>query len=142
MNFDKPGCFGSAITYSNRSKTCAECEHNQSCCVAARQRIEELRSLVSVDAILRMSHSRPQTLSARLPDAAANFIATMTSRQRKTVGILMTLGTPTAPELVAALMQKMQWEKDEAVNQAKETVILLIKNHLASTEGGRIIMRY
>lgn len=141
MNHDKPGCFGNAITYSNRSKTCMECEENQSCCLAALQRIEELRTLISVEPILKMSHSKPQTLSARLPDAAARIIATMTSRQRKAVGILMTLDTPTPLVLVQNLMQKLKWEKGEAMQQAKETVSLLITNHLAVTEGGRIILR-
>lgn len=142
MNYDKPGCYGSAITYSNKSKTCMECDESQSCSLAARQRIEELRPLVSVDPIVRMSHSAPQKLSARLPDSALNIIATMTSRQRKTVGILMTLDTPTPPVLVEALMQKLKWDKTEAVQQAKDTVSLLLKNHLASVEGGRILMRY
>lgn len=142
MNYDKPGCYGNAITYNNKSKTCLACSEAQSCAVAARQRIEELRPLVSVDPIIRMAHSAPQKLSARLPESALNIIATMSSRQRKTVGVLMTLDTPTPPVLVEALMKKLKWDKTEAVQQAKETVSLLIKNDLASTEGGRILMRY
>jgi len=83
MSYDKPGCFGNAITYSNRSLVCGECEESQSCALAARQRIEELRSMISVEPILRMSHKQPQKLEKHpevyedLPAAAQKIIATL-----------------------------------------------------------------
>lgn len=142
MNYDKPGCFGNAITYSDKSKACTACDANQSCALAARQRIEELRALISVDSIVKMSHSAPQKLSSRLPDHAQQAIAKMNSRQRKTVGILMTLQCPTPLILVQALVQRLELPKDEAIVTAKETVNLLVKDHLADIEDGRIILRY
>ena len=141
MDYSKPGCFGNAITYSNRSKTCSACDHRQECALAARQRIEELRAMVSVESVLKMSHTPTQKLPRTLPDSAERVVATMTARQQKTVGILMSLDNPTPTVLVQAMMKKLKWPQDEAVQVAKETVGLLITNNLASTEGGRIILR-
>jgi hypothetical protein len=140
--YDKPGCYGNAITYSNKSPACAKCDESQSCALAALQRIEELRAMVSVDSVLKMSHSASQKAQKRLPDSTERIVATMNSRQQKAVGILMTLESPTPGVLVQTLMQKLKWQKDEAVQTAKETVGVLLTNNLASVEGGRILLRY
>lgn len=142
MDYSKPGCFGNAITYSNRSVTCANCEHTEPCSLAALQRIEELKALVSVSSLVKMSHTASQKAQRVLPESAQLVVDTMTSRQRKTVGILMTLENPTPGVLVQTLVSRLKWEKDEAIQLAKETVGVLIKHDLAYTEGRRIIMRY
>lgn len=97
--------------------------------------------MVSVESVLKMSHTPTQKLPRTLPDSAERVVATMTARQQKTVGILMSLDNPTPTVLVQAMMKKLKWSQDEAVQMAKETVGLLITNNLASTEGGRIILR-
>jgi hypothetical protein len=141
--YDKPGCFGNAITYNVKSSVCQECEEASACRVAARQRIEELRPMVSVDSILRMAHTKPQKLSDRLPESAHSLLAKMNSRQRRAVGVLMSLSTPTPSIFVNALMSVFEaWTKTEAVLIAKETISLLVNNRLADIEDGRILLRF
>lgn len=142
MQFDKPGCFGNAVTYSGRSKTCTECEVVDQCAPAARLRIEELRSLISVEAIIKMAHSEPQKLTARLPETARASVANMTSQQRSTVGILMTLKDPTPLALVKAVIQKLDLPKAEAIALGKETVNLLVKDRLVDLKDGIIVLRF
>ena len=90
MQFDKPGCFGNAITYSDKSKTCQECEDNLSCSLAARQRIEELKPLISVEAILKMSHKSPEKpvvqtrFDADLPETAQKLISRLPENAQRT----------------------------------------------------------
>lgn len=95
MQYDKPGCFGNAITYSTKSKTCLECEYTDSCAPAARQRIEELRSLISVEAILKMSHKAPETPVAKtrfdidLPETAQKLISRLPDNAQRTAAQLV-----------------------------------------------------
>lgn len=91
MQFDKPGCFGNAITYSVRSSTCTACEAASECAPQARQRIEELKTLISVEAILKMSHKPTQTpagvpirFDADLPPTAQKLIAMMPLHAQRT----------------------------------------------------------
>lgn len=98
--------------------------------------------MVSVDSVLKISHTPSQKAQKRLPESTERIVATMTERQRKTVGVLVTLDNPTPGVLVQALTKSLKWGKDEAIQVAKETVGLLITNNLASVEGGRIILRY
>ncbi|ATW57996.1 hypothetical protein CNR34_00063 [Pseudomonas phage nickie] len=97
MQFDKPGCFGNAITYSVKSKSCQECEESHSCALAARQRIEELRSLISVEAILKMSHKSPEKpvektrFDADLPETAQKLIAMLPDNAQRTAAQLLRL---------------------------------------------------
>lgn len=95
MQFDKPGCYGNAVTFSDRSTTCRECEEVDSCSVAARQRIEELRSLISVEAILKMSHKGPEKpvevvrFDADLPETARKLIAMMPESAQRTAAQML-----------------------------------------------------
>lgn len=95
MQFDKPGCFGSAITYSVKSKTCQECEEHHSCALAARQRIEELKPLISVEAILKMSHKSPEKpvvqtrFDADLPETAQKLISRLPENAQRTAAQLV-----------------------------------------------------
>ncbi|QOC57915.1 hypothetical protein phiK7B1_060 [Pseudomonas phage phiK7B1] len=90
MQFDKPGCFGNAITYSDKSKTCQECDTRNECAPAARQRIEELRTLISVEAILKMSHKSPEKpvevtrFDADLPETAQKLISRLPENAQRT----------------------------------------------------------
>lgn len=95
MQFDKPGCFGNAITYSVKSKTCQECEENHQCALAARQRIEELKPLISVDAILKMSHKAPEK-----PVEQVRFDADLPETARKLISMLPENAQRTAAQLV------------------------------------------
>lgn len=96
MNYDKPGCFGSAITYNPTTRSCKDCEDAPQCRVSARQRIEEVRSLVSVEAVLKMSHKGPQRLTAEperfdldLPAAAQKLIAMIPHNAQRTAAALV-----------------------------------------------------
>lgn len=96
MHFDKPGCFGHAITYSHKSPACIDCDSSQACALAARQRIEELRPLISVDAIIKMSHKSPQEPTAPqerfdsdLPSAAQALIARIPFSAQRTAAALV-----------------------------------------------------
>lgn len=143
MNYDKPGCFGSAITYNPKTKTCSGCEDAGLCRLQARQRIEEVRGLVSVEAILKVAHSGPQPLSSRLPEHAQLIVANMNSQQRKAVGVLMRLSDPTAGMFVKSLMKAFEaWTKAEAILIAKEVTGLLVEHQLVSLEAGRIKLRF
>lgn len=72
------------------------CEESVQCSAEARRRIEELRSLISVDAILKMSHKQPQKLSegeeltfADLPSAAQKIVAMIPDNAKRTAVALL-----------------------------------------------------
>lgn len=98
MQYDKPGCFGHATTYSEKSKTCLECDDRTECAVLARQRIAELSTIISVDAILKMSHkstfdpTKPQLrFDSDLPATAQKLIAMIPhNAQRTAAGLIRT----------------------------------------------------
>ncbi len=90
MQFDKPGCFGNAITYSCASKACSACDSSSQCRLAARQRIEELRPIIIVEAILKIAHREPQTASnpvsltaSDLPSTAQKILAMIPANAQK-----------------------------------------------------------
>jgi hypothetical protein len=95
MQFDKPGCFGNAITYSVKSIVCQACEYSSECRTAARQRIEELRPLISVDAILKMSHKGSEKLAeqprfdADLPETAQKLISMIPENAQRVAASLL-----------------------------------------------------
>ncbi|MEG0063021.1 MAG: hypothetical protein RR740_00310 [Pseudomonas sp.] len=95
MNYDKPGCFGSAITYNPTTRSCKECPDAPLCCVSARQRIEQVRSLVSVEAVLKVAHKAPQKpveaerFDLDLPAAAQKLIAMIPHNAQRTAAALV-----------------------------------------------------
>lgn len=94
MQFDKPGCFGNAITYSDMSSTCTGCEERSECRLAALQRLEELKPLISVDSILKMSHRPSQKLADTLvfedlPETARKLIAMIPDNAKQTAAKLL-----------------------------------------------------
>lgn len=57
--YDKPGCFGHVVTYNANSSQCQECHAEEECSKSAQTRLEDLRSIVNVDAIVRSAHKKP-----------------------------------------------------------------------------------
>lgn len=96
MQYDKPGCFGHATNYSEKSKTCLECDDRNECALIARQRLTELSSLISVDSILKMSHkstfdpTKPQLrFDSDLPATAQKLIAMLPQNAQRTAAQLL-----------------------------------------------------
>lgn len=99
MDYSKPGCFGHAITFSLLSPTCRECEDMDECGKSARSRLDELSSVINVDAILRMSHKEKSRKTATAPveprfdadlsETAQRVIATLPDNAQRTAAALI-----------------------------------------------------
>lgn len=56
MQFDKPGCYGFASTYSVRSQVCQVCDHKDSCSLIARENLTKLSEALNVDSLVSLMH--------------------------------------------------------------------------------------
>lgn len=99
MRYDKPGCFGHAVTFTLTSATCRECDVMEECAVAARARLDDLSAIINVDAILKMNHKNkplkkaPAQVEVRfdadLSEAARKIIARLPENAQRTAAALI-----------------------------------------------------
>lgn len=97
MGYDRPGCFGHAVTFNLKSPQCQECHASEECSVSAKARLDELSQVLNVDAILRMSHKQPKTAPAQeqprfdadLSETARRIIARLPENAQRTAARLI-----------------------------------------------------
>lgn len=95
MAYERPGCFGHAVTFNKNSPACKDCDEMEPCAKQALLRLEELRSVMNVDAIVRMAHSHkakevPQIrFDSDLPEAARKLIAMLPENAQRVAATLV-----------------------------------------------------
>lgn len=99
MRYDKPGCFGHAVTFSTQSSTCRECSEMESCAVAARARLDELSKTMNVDAALKMNH-KTKTSKKAPAQTEVRFDADLSETARKIIARLPENAQRTAAALI------------------------------------------
>lgn len=90
--YDKPGCFGHAVTYNATSSHCQNCWAADDCSKAARARLEELKPILNVDAVIRMSHKKApaeQRFDADLSPTMQKVIASLPEEAQRTAARLL-----------------------------------------------------
>lgn len=142
--YDKPGCFGSAITFSVKSGTCKACDFRETCEVQARERLEELKPMVSTDAIEKLSFKAPARKGKRtLPEHIQRLLDSMTTELREASGVLIALiakDQGLATSLASALVKKGH-EVDDAKRLTRKVLTTLSDGKAIELQDGRIILR-
>lgn len=137
--FDKPGCFGSAITYNVKSKTCKDCPDFDGCGLHVSVRVGELRQMVNVDSLVKAQHTAPKRTAKTLPDNVLRVTATMSKAQQDAVAFMYRLKEPTPVNIVSGLITKFGYEQQEATSLAKSLISILVKENVAKITNGEII---
>lgn len=105
--YDKPGCFGHAITFNTSSKACLECDEFGECQKVAVERIKSIESMVNTDAIVKLAHKKPKK-SLATPELRQEFADLPATAQK-----LIAMIPDNAKRIAAALVRsKINFRKE------------------------------
>lgn len=129
MQFEKPGCFGFAVTYNVRSQVCQTCSYKEACAEAAKESIAQLSQIVGTDSLVKLMQEEAVKRKAakreekaqqaasnkpKLPEAVEALISSLPNHAARTARAMIQVGVNHRKSLLAGV-NSMRGQKPATV---------------------------
>lgn len=127
MQFEKPGCFGFAVTYNVRSQVCQACSYKEACAEAAKESLNQLSQVIDTDSLKKLMHEEAvkrkaakreeraqQATKPKLPEAVEALISSLPNHAARTARAMIQVGVNHRKSLLAGV-NSMRGQKPATV---------------------------